>query len=172
MVKNNPLKDSFRESVFSSKDEFLKVEDIILKRHYAITYNPKDQPDHSLSQGFIDWMLEQKSLFKSMKGCKVRLFLEVSKTGRHHFHGIIQFTNRVKFAVFDTPKLVRSGSTLVKGIGYGPDEDVFDHYAEWQSYCLKIQPDMQEYIHDQITPKICQKDYKDNFDSNYTVSNF
>lgn len=169
MVKNNPLKDSFKESAFSSKDEFIKPEDIDMSALYAITYNPKDQPDLALSQGFIDWWLDQKKLLTNLRGCNVRLFLEISKTGRHHFHGFIKITNRVKFAVYDTPKLQKEGSTCIKPIAFGPDENKFDHFIEWFAYCLKLQNDMQDYIHDQITPVFKKNNI--NADSWLTINN-
>lgn len=158
MVKTtHPLKAAWQASASNSKDTFISPENMENNGTYAFTYNPQEQPRHDLAMGFKEWWSDQLSMFKSFKGASLRLFLEVSKTGRHHFHGFLYIKNRVNFVVFDVPKLQRNGSSKVEAFAYKEGENMYDHHALWLAYCLKIQPDMQEYIHDQLYPKTNNK---------------
>ena len=158
------LKQQFKESAFSSKDTFLKCEDLENGKEYAITYNPADQPDYDAPRPLLDWWGEQKYLFESLKGCAVRLYLEVSKTGRHHWHGFIKILNRIKFCIHDTCRLIKHGSTMIKPIGL-PSQDESEQRCEWLCYCLKLQQDIQEYIvSESFAPlKLLKREFSDHF---------
>lgn len=153
-------KSLFKKSLGDLKDEFLKVEETNNNCTYAITYNPQSQPDHGLPTGFLDWWGEQEDLFKRLRGCKVRLYAEPSKTGRIHFHGLIKITNRVSFAIHDVPKLKYHGSTVIK---------LIEQHEEWLAYCLKVQNDFQDWLLSEFHPKILLH-HKDVSDSEKTIS--
>lgn len=161
--KKYSLKDSFKSSFVSGKDQFLKVEEMSNGTTYAITYNPQSQPDLNELNGFVDWWGEQEELFARLKGCKIRLYCETSKTSRLHFHGFLLITNRVKFALYSVPVLQKRGSTVVKPF------DSVEGYVEWLAYCLKIQNDMQDFIISEFSPKF---NVIEKSDSNKIVSSY
>lgn len=155
------LKQQFKESAYSSKDTFLKCEDMVNGGVYAITFNPEHQPDLDAPRSVLDWWGEQKDHL-SLKAASVRLFCEVSKTGRFHFHGFIKILNRVCFCIYDTKKLSRWGSVCIKQIGL-PDQDPFDQYAEWYDYCLKCQPDMQDFLSKEMFSVLAKHEISDDW---------
>ncbi|UTM74943.1 replication-associated protein [Tick-associated circular DNA satellite] len=164
MNNKNSLKDSFKNSIFNNaKDQFLKIEEMSNGSVYAITYNPQTQPDHPSLNGFVDWWGEQQELFDRCTNCAVRLYCEISKTGRVHFHGLVKILNRVKFGMFDVPRLIKFGSTVIKQI---------EHYDEWISYCLKIQNDMQDFIIREFNPMINDKYLKESSDYEKVITTF
>lgn len=159
MVKNSPLKDNFKSAAgfADGGNVWIKPEDMSNNMTYAITINPESQPDYSTCNGFVDWWGEQVEKFNRLKGCKLTLFCETSQKGRMHFHGFIKIIKRVIFSMFDVPCLQKFFSTKMRYLGCVKsveEYNLFDDYADWYAYCLKLQNDMQEYICGEFIPNI------------------
>lgn len=166
MMNITRTKQQFRKTlnlVPKRKDEFLKPEDISHDGIYAITINPQQQPDLDNPTGFLDWWGKMKRLLiDDIKGAKLHLFCETSRSGRLHFHGFIKYTNPVIFSLFSVPYFVEEFSTVIK-----PLED----YSDWYSYCYKQQHLMQDFMHGQLKDRI--KDYNTiDYDITLTAKDF
>lgn len=122
------------------KNQFLDYEALENGCIYEFTYNPMQQPILTDSLGIKDFFLIMKDFFLSLKGCRVRMFMEVSKTGRFHFHGFLKMTDRLAFSIHTAPRLIERGSSKL-GIFSN-----MDSYVRWLIYCNKQQNDIQEYL--------------------------
>lgn len=76
----------------------------------------------------------------SLQYARVRLYTEVSKTGRWHFHGFINIKDRLRFTIKDLKKLLPFGTVCIKRFR------TTDDYANWLAYCHKQQNDIGDYL--------------------------
>lgn len=110
---------------------------------YAFTFNPSDQPKPSCL-GVHEWYGEMKGFFNGMQYSKYRLYTEVSKTGRFHFHGFIKIINRLKFCIKEVNQLTTFGTVCIKRL------KTMEDYLEWLAYCNKQQNEINDYLTEEI----------------------
>lgn len=123
--------------------ELLSYEELQDGGIYAFTYNPIDQPKEG-PQGYMDWFYSQKQFFEKFQYCKFRLYVEVSKKGRWHFHGLIKIVNRLRFTIKDIKNLMPFGHICVRHIRS------MDDFVNWLAYCHKQQLELQEYLTEEL----------------------
>jgi len=104
---------------------------------YAFSFNPESQPCSYASDRIQKWWVEQVKLFGSLKGSSIELSVEISKTGRLHFHGVIQLTTLWKFYYYDVPKLMKDGAFEI---------DTISKHDEWMAYVDKNKDEMSEMM--------------------------
>lgn len=139
----NTLKDSFKAAAGmgkNAKNQFLEYERLQVDEMYAFTLNPVDQPVHSHPIGVKIWYENLCDFIKELKYCKVRLYIEVSKTGRFHGHGFLWVTDKLRFTIYDVPKIISKGSSKIDTMAT-PDD-----YVYWLIYCNKQQNEMNDYL--------------------------
>lgn len=110
----------------------LNYEDVQEGKLYAFSFNPMDkwQYDHVKGQfrlrtkSFLD---DAQRLF-FFAGASTRTWVEVSKKGRLHYHGVILIHDKSLFYVYDLTGLEKSGALCIKEI---------DNEDKWYEYCQK-----------------------------------
>jgi len=106
----------------------------------CFTINPKDQPsnyeDGHLIGSVQQWADAIKRKFRTLRYCNAKIFLEISREGRLHFHGNLTVREREigHFFAKDIPILcgigaIKLSSEFVK--------DKNSKYETWQDYCDK-----------------------------------
>lgn len=74
--------------------------------YYTFNFNPSVQPYYTgggmfKSDAFVEWYSQIIHLLNKLKHCVFQLNLEISPTGRFHFHGFIRMKDIVEFYVED-----------------------------------------------------------------------
>lgn len=140
-------RSNIRESFagLHKKNRFLKLEEVEINRSYAFTFNPSDQPKVNTCSGVTDWWKDQHGFLKNLKGSTYRLYMEISPSGRFHFHGEMKLTNIIKFYTNDVHSLQLFSSCEMDTLSNNPTG-----HLTWRIYCMKQQRVIQEYLHDQF----------------------
>lgn len=121
---------------------FLKLEDIEIGKAYAFSYNPSAQPIPSKVNSIKEWFDIEYNVFQSvLQYCEVNLYVEISPTGRFHFHGIIIIRNAVQFIIRDVQHLTGLGTSVIKEV---------DKPEVWAEYITKQQDRMQKLLQDEL----------------------
>lgn len=128
------------------KDVFLKVEEISEKEIYAFSYNPVAQPQIGRIESLKVWLDVMDNMFRSVcKNSNYLLYIELSPTGRWHFHGYINIMDIYEFFCSDIHTLMSNGTSYMKCI---------DDNEEWYKYCTKqqliMQPKLQIKLYDKL----------------------
>lgn len=153
----NSIKDSFKTAAgfkSNSKNQFLPYERLNTKQMYAFTFNPEAQPvlDHPI--GVKNWWENMTEFFDELKHCEVRMYCEVSTTGRWHLHGFIHITDKLRFTIYDIPKITSKGSSKIDIM------DTSDDYITWLIYCNKQQNEIQDYLTEHLYCEVDPKSHK------------
>lgn len=122
------------------KNSFLEYDEIENGGIYAFTWNPLQQPILTDPLGVSDWYHTQREFLTTLKGCSLRMFIEVSKKGRWHFHGFIKIIDRLRFSIYAAPKLCEYGASKMDIL------HTTDDYAKWLIYCNKQQNEMNDLL--------------------------
>jgi hypothetical protein len=88
-----------------SGNQGVKLEDMEIGQTYAITINPASQPENKHSvlpwRNLCMWLCHYKDwLIQFQDGVELVLYLEVSPTGRYHFHGklvLLDYNDYINF---------------------------------------------------------------------------
>lgn len=76
----------------------------------TFTFNPKITPLCKIDAYQLDiYYNELINIFASLRYCKVKLYHEISSTGKWHLHGYIKVLNKMKFTLFDLQYLMVHG---------------------------------------------------------------
>lgn len=129
---------------YKKKYSSIPPEEIEKTKWYSFSFNPMDQPERS-NIGNIklntlsSWTHVIKDRFERLKHCHYKLYLESSSQGRLHYHGYIQITHPIEFAIDTTCTLRMMGTFEIDNID---DMEVWDKYVTKQEiimrkYCLK-----------------------------------
>lgn len=124
------------------RDTFLKPEEVDpTKAIYAFSYNPLAQPS-SQKDGLLTWFNVMTNLFEQCTNAYFHLYVEISSTGRFHFHGQITVNKVYEFYTIDIKSLMLNGTSCMKKI------DLTD--LGWEDYIYKqqkfMQPALQKYL--------------------------
>lgn len=142
----------------SKKQTILPYEELEDGCVYAFTYNPIDQPKPG-ALGELEWFDEMRQFFYGLQYSKYRLYTEVSKTGRWHFHGLIKITDRLRFTIREIGQLMTFGNLCMKRF------KTTDDHMNWLAYCNKQQNELQDYltgaIYCTIDPKVLKNRNED-----------
>lgn len=167
----NSLKKAFSYSVSvkdghdqeagdSRKNKYIKPEDLLLRKGYAFSFNPVQQPELKDPVGQKLWFKDMVEYFTSLRYCRVHLYVEFSQMGRFHFHGYI-WVNDHQFYLYDVPRMNFWGSCEMDTIG---------DPAWWVHYYMKSQLFIQHMLKREFQPKIIdpkKNHYQDLF---YTIT--
>lgn len=108
----------------------LSPECIEVGKKYTFSFNPIDQPERLNYKTKLGVLTEfgnkLSSLLGGLRYADVDIQLEISSSGRLHFHGYIVITALIDFYFFDIPELQRNGSYE---IDYINDTSVWDKYV-------------------------------------------
>ncbi len=111
------------------KHSLPKLELVLSDATYAFNFNPKNQ--------FIKTRLKKqydllRKILPDDDACyySLKLFPELSPTGRLHFHGLIKFKNPFYFYYRVLPKLISHGTVVIKEI---EDFECWTTYIQKQS---------------------------------------
>ena len=107
----------------------------------SFTYNPKITPTDKGKINMPLYYNELVQIFRSLQYAKVKLWHEISCTGKWHLHGLIKISNKMKFTMFDFAILQQDGVFEI---------DTISDYEHWVNvYCNKqqhlMQPILDEY---------------------------
>jgi hypothetical protein len=124
---------------YKPANTFLKPEDVQIGKCYAFSYNPISQPKIGRINSVKEWYDIYTKFFgiECMKGSTYQLYVEISSTGRFHFHGIIKILDRMNFYTNDTASLIGAGTSAMKEI----ESDEI-----WEKYIMKQQFFIQPYL--------------------------
>lgn len=109
----------------------------------SFTYNPKITP---LDKGRLNLDLyynEIIDIFWNLQYAKVKLYHEISCTGKWHLHGYIKILNKMKFTLFDLPLLMQDGVFEIDTIG---------DMSGWIVYITKQKVLMEEILKEYKIP--------------------
>lgn len=132
--------------MYKGKTEFVKKDrytipeyhDIELGKEYAISLNPCDKYQHFRSfKRPNEFMSDTSHIRECIPHC--RLYVEISKKGRLHYHGYMMIETEEElneFYTYSIPKMISAGTICIKNID---DEKI------WKDYCLK-QAKYHKYI--------------------------
>lgn len=122
------------------KWQVISPEKCIVNEPFAFSFNPENQPE--LYKGnetltlFSDWQHNQFSFFKKLKYCTLNIVLEMSCSGRFHYHGTIKFINILKFFFYDLKILMFHGAGEI---------DSISDAIKWKEYCSKQDVLMKQF---------------------------
>lgn len=106
----------------------LKMEDIIPKVYYSMSLNPEEQYPKTVDR-YSKVKEDIKLIFNEIQTIDYIFNMEVSPTGRLHFHGIICFHgNPLYFYLYFLPKL---------NLKYSYEIDTINDSHKWITYCNK-----------------------------------
>ena len=83
----------------------------------AFTYNPKITPNDKGRLNMELYYNELIDVFWNLQYSNVKLYHEISATGKWHLHGFIKIHNKMKFTLFDLPLLMQDGVFEIDTIG-------------------------------------------------------
>lgn len=148
-------------------DVRISPEDAKLGVPYCFNLNPKvqcsDYDDGYLLSSVRNWYDTIAKQLSTISHCDLELCLEISRTGRLHFHGTLTIRNYIgKFYSRDIPKFQGIGSFK---LCEWKDCDN-SSYRDWQSYCDKQKIIIEEFCKQEEiervyrTPKTTHQKYK------------
>lgn len=114
------------------------LEDVVFDQYYAFTYNPIDKYQYFASPACYRLKYcnnDIEDIFKS-KAVRIKYYLEVSKKGRIHIHGVIKILD-ASFYIRDIRDINTRGNICIKDLKSEP---------EWETYCLKQQLPLDQYL--------------------------
>lgn len=109
----------------------------------AFTFNPNFTPWDDKIMDMATYSNELVEVFRQLKYCKIKLYHEISCSGKWHLHGYIQIDNKMKFVLFDYKILQENG---VFEIDYINDSQI------WKEYVYKQKELMLELLKDYKIP--------------------
>lgn len=130
---------------------FVKPEECSTHTFYTFTFNPESQPKTAIVNSIAEWFKEQLDFICRRRYSKYRLYMEISRKGRLHFHGVMLVTDVFKFYYYDVPDLMSFGHCEMDTIN-GPLGMEY-----WLAYCTKQHHMIQDFLYDEINPKIKNK---------------
>lgn len=114
---------------YSPKNESVKFEDFKPNKTFAFNINPCDRLQHWGDRERIlkvyNWMKRQLG---DIPYIAYNLYMELSPTGRLHFHGYIRTSNPKKFISDDFYRLIDNCTIIIKEI---------TDFEWWENYCIK-----------------------------------
>jgi len=114
--------------------ESIAPEEIVRGHLYAFTFNPKDLHDWQTKSWcgnpWKDWINACSKLFDQCKSIKLKLYPEVSKLGRPHWHGYLKVVDVPKFFLQDIHRLKLNGAFEI---------DTISDLMRWDLYIRKGQ---------------------------------
>lgn len=124
------------------KNTFIKPECVSIGELYAFNFNPEAQPKIGKLNSIKDWFDINNNLFcHVLQHSNFKLYVEVSATGRFHFHGYIYIKNICGFYVKDVKELIQSGTSVMK---------VIEDEKAWEEYVLKQQAFIQPFLESEL----------------------
>lgn len=112
-------------------------ENISTHANYSFTLNPEVQY-YEIQDGierFNTWNAHMYKELKRLHGIEsLKIWPEISQSGRLHFHGIIKIKDVIEFALVDVPLLIRIGHLEIDTIN---DEDVWNKYIRKSIQLMK-----------------------------------
>lgn len=118
------------------KQNILSPEVIIAKTLYSITLNPSNDRQGwnscKTSKERIEWVSAcMQILMAKIPNIQLDLYMEVSRTGRLHFHGTISFNSNDEIRLFFV-EYIQSWLQLMH-----IDIDTIEDPEKWYTYCTK-----------------------------------
>lgn len=141
-----------------TKTEIISPEEIILKEVYSITINPSDKRQYFDCIDRVELLVEymEKEICK-VPNVDLKLHMEISRTGRLHFHGTISFNSYetiTRFYKCHIHQWLEWGHINIDTI---KDKEV------WKTYCEKSKNIINEVLE---TSKIIKRYHKVKIDKN------
>lgn len=131
----------------------LKVEQFSTSDQYAFTINPIKQHFSSFDRHH-KVCSDMKKFFSTHDSCSARMYLEISKLGRLHFHGYLIIKDILSFFLYFIPALKDISTFEIDTI---QDASVWSTYCNkqllWESYS-QYRPLLLKYIPKYIHPPI------------------
>lgn len=130
-----------------------KPEDMSCGIPYAITLNPKDQPNNLMRHAdVVNFYDDLREVLSNLEGCYFHLVPELSVRARLHFHGRIQIYDKMMFFFHDLHKLNVYGNICIEPI---TDPTIWDLYiyknremvGEWLSFINCSHLGYYDWIH-------------------------
>lgn len=138
MMKKNPYNG------FNNRMHKLpSPEDMDTDKLMSFTFNPLITPYDKDILDMPTYVNELMDTFKRLKYCRIKLFHEISSTGKFHFHGYIKIEDPMRFTIFDFPKLKPEGTLEI---------DHINDSAVWAKYALKQVNIMKPFCDSQKVP--------------------
>lgn len=109
----------------------------------AFTFNPNFTPWDDKIMDMSTYNNELVEVFSKLKYCKIKMYHEISCSGKWHLHGYIHIDNKMKFTLFDYKVLQDNG---VFEIDYINDKNI------WKEYVYKQKDLMLELLKDYKVP--------------------
>lgn len=137
MIDNTKTPDK-KQSAFKQAYSCLDM-DKMDTAQYTFNLNPELQPDwnQDICEHYVPikaWYRKIIGSVQLMKYCNIIMYLEISPTGRYHFHGIIKIKNVLNFFVHDLYRLKQIGTYEIDTI---KDLEVWTKYCSKQDYLIK-----------------------------------
>lgn len=151
------MNKSFKKNFEKPRNIFLKPENIFLNEVYAFNFNPEGQPKIGRLNSLKDWFNIYGKLLTNLTGAAVKMYVEISSTGRYHFHGYIKILNIVRFYTKDVHELILNGTSVMK---------VIESENDWEEYVLKQQSFIQPHLKLEIYGEFVEFDNLINICSN------
>lgn len=125
--------------MIDTKFKVIKPEDCVIDTLYSFSYNPEEQPDiqrfyNIRLNEFESWSQRVYEVFASLRYSHIRTYMEISRSGRLHFHGYIKIKDIVQFYFYDLRKLKHYGTFEI---------DFINDPLKWDLY-IKKQKEMME----------------------------
>jgi len=118
-------------------------EDMIIDALMSFTYNPLITPYDKDILDMPTYVNELMETFKKLKYCKIKLYHEISSTGKFHLHGYIKIEDPMRFTIFDFPKLKTEGTLEI---------DIINDTTTWAKYVFKQLHLMKPFCDSQKVP--------------------
>lgn len=102
---------------------------------YSFSFNPEEQPIfdkfYKVKLNTLQsWSHAMLKIFNDLRYSKLQVFLEVSRRGRFHYHGVIQVMKPLEFVIHDAKMLAHYGCYEI---------DTIADMQKWLTYCMKQQ---------------------------------
>lgn len=106
----------------------------------TFTFNPNFTPWDEKIMDITTYHNDLMDVFGQLKYCKIKLYHEISSSGKWHLHGFIIITDKMKFTLFDFKILKEHGTFEV---------DTITDMIKWKEYVFKQRnlmiPLLEEY---------------------------
>lgn len=127
--------------VYKAAHQCIKPEDVIPFNKYTFSYNPEEQPSvqrfYSIRLNEMEsWSQKIYDVFDSLKYSRIDTYVEISGSGRLHFHGYIRIYDIPNFYFYDLKKLKHYGTYEI---------DFITDPLKWDLYCKKQKDFMDQF---------------------------
>lgn len=120
-------------STMKEKWKIPEIDKLSVNQSYAFSFNPEDNHQYFGKHNRVEHFREAIDIMFNkalMPYCAIDCFVETSKTGRLHLHGILDIRNVRNFVINAIPYMKDKGTFEIDTLG-----DI----NRWYAYCSKMQ---------------------------------